>query len=138
MNLKSKSQVGIEYLVIIGFVTFVIISTVILGYFYSNLVQDQIVMNQIESFAGKVISTSETVFYSGSPSRATINVYLPKKVDQIEIIGKELVIRSHIFSGQTVTSYFSNVPLSGSINPNAGIKKLRISAQDNNVTISQA
>jgi len=71
----KKYQASIEYLVIIGFVSFAVLSIVFLAYLYSGTAKDKIRDNEIETFATKIINSAEAVFYSGEPSQVTILVY---------------------------------------------------------------
>jgi len=69
---RKKAQSSMEFLILMGFLTFVIIGILGIGYMYSNTINDRIKAGQIESFANKVTTSSETVFYAGEPSRAII------------------------------------------------------------------
>lgn len=107
---------------------------------YTGSVKDRIKTNQITSFADKIISTSEAVFYKGSPSKATIETYLPENINEISIQENSLVINISTSTGINILSFKSNVPiqLTGSINPNQGIKNIIIQANENTITISQS
>lgn len=136
----KKAQIGMEYLIIMGFITFIIIGIMGLAMVYTGSVKDRIKTNQITSFADKIISTSEAVFYKGSPSKATIETYLPENINEISIQENSLVINISTSTGINILSFKSNVPiqLTGSINPNQGIKNIIIQANENTITISQS
>lgn len=136
MILKKEGQTGIEYLIILGFVTFAIISILLLAYFYSSMIQDSLVINQVETFARKIVASAESVFYSGEPSKATVSANLPSGVKSIEIIENSLVFTIETSSGISKTAFKSNVPISGNISPTPGLKKIQLIAQENNVLIS--
>jgi uncharacterized protein (UPF0333 family) len=133
----KKAQISVEYLVIIGFVTFVVIAVLGLAFFYSNSIKDKIRINQINNFANKIISTSETVFYAGSPSQATISVYLPENVQEIIIEDNNLLISVYTSSGTNKISFSSNVPISGNINVFSGLGKIKITAQESSAEITK-
>ena len=65
---KKRAQSSMELLILMGFLTFVIVGIMGVGYFYSNTINDRIKSNEINNFAIKITSTAETVFYSGEPS----------------------------------------------------------------------
>lgn len=136
-NEKKRAQVSIEYLIIVGFVVAVLIGIISLAFFYSGTIKDRIKMTQINNFANKIISTSESVFYAGEPSKATISVYLPENVKEIEIIENSLVLTFQASSGLNKISFSSQVPISGSININPGLKKIQAVAEETQVVISQ-
>lgn len=134
----KEGQVSIEYIILVGFVTFVIIGTLGLAFFYSNGIKDRVRSNQIGNFAGKVISTAESIYYYGEPSKATISVYLPEGVKEIEFYEKDLLITIQTSSGTEKAAFSSKVPLEGELNPSFGVKNIEISAQDGKVIIGQA
>jgi len=140
-HLRSNkcAQTSIEYLIIVSFITLIIIGILGVAFFYSNSIRDRIKILQMENFANKIISTAESVSYSGDPSKATIDVYLPEGVESISIHEGEnlLIISLQTNSGTTTNAYSSNVEISGSITPSFGLKKIQIEAQANNVVITQ-
>lgn len=133
----KKGQVSIEYIILVGFVTFILIGTLGLAFFYSGAIKDKVRSNQISNFAGKVISTAESVYYYGEPSKATISVYLPEGIDELEFYEKNILITIQTSSGTEKVAFASKVPLEGSLDPSIGIKNIEISAQDNKVIINQ-
>ena len=150
MKIKSKSQISFEYLIIMGFVTFVIIGVLAIALFYSGSIKDRIKITQMTDCANKIISSAESVFYSGSPSRATITCYLP---EGIQSIGIDIPVNGHtsdlIFilqtsTGKSTTSFASNVKLQEK-NPGVtmiklatpGLKKIMLETKYDLVHISQ-
>ncbi|MCX6748537.1 MAG: hypothetical protein NT076_02945 [Candidatus Pacearchaeota archaeon] len=132
----KKGQISIEYLMIMGFVTFVIVGILSLGVFYSSTITDKIRMNYVGNFANKVITSSESIFYSGKPAKVTIFAYLPDGVKQIEIEENDITFWVASASGENKISFSSSVPISGAINHFKGLKKITISAQQNYAEIS--
>ena len=135
---KTKGQISVEYLVIVGFITFIVIGILGIGLVYSESIKDRIKISQMSNYANKVISTSESVFYSGEPSKSTISVYLPEGIKEIEIIENNLIISIQTSSGITKTSFSSNVPISGTLSTSFGIKKIQIVAEEDMAVISPA
>jgi uncharacterized protein (UPF0333 family) len=131
-----KGQIAIEYLILAGFVTFILIGMLAVAFMYSNTIKDRIRLIQIENFANKVISTSESVFYSGSPSKATISIYLPEGVNQIEILENNLIVTAETSNGLTKTAFPSKVPISGNLNSAQGIKNIKVIAEQDRAVIS--
>lgn len=135
----EKSQVGVEYLIVVGFISFAIISILALSYFYSGQIKDRIRLNQIEGFASQLIGFSESVFFAGEPSMKTVRLYLPDGVDSIEINSNNIVIITTVSGGgQNKRAYESKVPLQGNITFTEGIKKLSLEAKQNYVLINQS
>ena len=132
----KRGQVSFEYLIIMGFVTFVIISILGIALVYSNSINDRIKIVQLNSCVDKIISTSESVFYSGYPSMATITCYFPSNIKQIEIAEDSIFFTFETSSGISKMAFSSNVPISGSLNSNQGLKKIKIQAGENRTIIS--
>lgn len=133
----KKAQAGIEYLIVVGFVTFIVIGILGIAFFYSNSVRDKIKTTQLSNFANKLISTCESVFYAGEPSKATITAYLPENVDSIEILDNELIFTYQTSTGVNKISFSSNVPISGTLGSSSGLRRIQVLAQQNQVVISQ-
>jgi len=132
----KKAQVSIEYLVIVGFITFLIIGVFAIALVYSGSVKDRIRVNQMIDSAQKIISTAEFVFYSGAPSKATLTVYFPDGIESVEIIGDSLVFIAHTSSGTTQMVFESKVPISGNLSYSKGLRKIEVLAQEGGVVLS--
>ena len=132
-----KAQSSLEYMLLIGFVTLAISIVLITAYFYINFSKDRIKENQVENFSGKIISSAESVFFSGEPSQTTITIYIPSGVEDINFNAKELEITYITSSGTNKVSFSSRVNLSGEINKLEGTKILIIKALENEVLITQ-
>lgn len=132
----KKSQIGIEYMVIIGFVTFAIISTLAMAIVYSGQTKDNIRLNQAESFSVQLINSAESVFFAGEPSKATVSLYLPDGIKYLNITSDYVVMTISTSAGENVVSYKSKVPLNGTISAGEGIKKLTLTAKSNFVQIN--
>lgn len=132
---KKRGQSGIEYLIIVGFITFAITTILISAYFYIGLSRDKIRDNQLEVFSQKIIKSAESVYYSGEPSQTTIIVYIPKNVENIEITGHNLIVEAATSTGNIKRVFTSNVPMNGTIN-GVGSKKIVIKAEQDFVEIN--
>ncbi|HLC78571.1 MAG TPA: hypothetical protein VJH92_05590 [Candidatus Nanoarchaeia archaeon] len=133
---KSKAQVGIEYLMVVGFVTLAVISVISLALFYSAQIKDRIRLNQIENFATQLVNSAESVFFAGEPSKSTIRLYIPDGVKSIEINSDHVFVTTIIGNGINTRVYESKVPLNGSIgNVAEGIRKITLEAKQDFVDI---
>jgi len=132
-----KAQSGIEYMIIIGFVSLAITLVLVAAYFYINMSKDKIRENQVEVLANKIISSSESVFFAGEPSQVTIIIYVPQGISNIELSGYDLLISASTSAGIAKRAFTSKVPLEGTISSSEGSKKLLIKALSNEVMISQ-
>lgn len=138
MVCKSKrGQISTEYLIVVGFVVFLVLGILGVAFFYTSVTNDQIKVSQVSNFANKIISSAESVFYAGEPSKLTLTGYLPIGVSNFEIMPNEIVVSISTSSGVTTMSFTSNVPLSGNISSSEGVKRIEVLAQQDEVLISE-
>jgi Flp pilus assembly pilin Flp len=133
--LDKRGQISTEYLVIVGFITFAVITALGIALFYVTEIKDVIKVNQVENFANKLISSSESIFFSGEPSQIEMIGYLPQGVTSITLNSKELIFQVETSSGTNIRAFPSRVTISGTISTDAGVKKLNLLAQDTQVII---
>ena len=134
--MKKKAQTGIEYMIIVGFVTFAIISIFVLAIFYSGQIRDSIKLNYVENFAVQLISSAESVFFAGEPSKTTLRLYLPEGVQNIEINSNYIMIDVMVSSGLNKRVFNSRVPLQGNVAFAEGTKKITLEAKETYVLVS--
>ena len=136
---SRRAQVSIEYLLMVGFITFIILGILGIAFFYSASIKDRIKIIQMNNFANKIISTSESIFYAGEPSKTTISAYLPEGVESIQINSAEdlIIISLQSNSGTSTTAFSSNVDISGSLAISSGLKRIEIKAENGESTINQ-
>src|SRR3989344_4993003 len=130
----KRGQISVEYLVVVGFIVFIIVNIMGVAFYYVGGIKDKIKENQIEGFAQNLISSADTVFSAGEPSRVTITAYLPSGVEDIQLSGKELVIRISSNSGLNVRSFVSKVNLEGTLTKTEGVKRIQVIALSDRVT----
>ena len=131
-----KAQSAVEYLILVAFVSIAVTIVLILAYFYTSASNDSIRINQIESFANKIISYSESVYYAGEPSQSSFMVYIPKGISSATFSGNELIIEASLASGDIIRVFKSKVELQGAINSNQGSRKLTVKAFSDRVVVS--
>ena len=134
--MKTKAQIGMEYLMMIGFTTFIILIILGSSMLYSGLIKDKIKMNQLKEFSNKIITSAETIYYAGEPSKITIQVYVPEQVKSIEITSNEMIVTIETNTGTNKLSFPSNVPLEGTISTGSGLKNIQIIAKEDKVEIN--
>jgi uncharacterized protein (UPF0333 family) len=135
--MHKRAQVSTEYLIVIGFVSFLVLAVLGVAFFYTSITNDQIKVSQVSNLANKIISSAESVFYSGEPSKLTLTGYLPIGVRSFEIMSDQIVASISTSSGVTKISFSSNVPLSGNVSINEGVKRISVIAQQDEVSISE-
>jgi hypothetical protein len=107
---------------------------------YSGSIKDQIKATQLSNCANKIISTCESVFYSGEPSKATITCYLPENLENVTILQEGLYFEIQLSTGIAKRLFPSNVDLiegANSLGTGAGLRRVEITAEENQVRISK-
>tara|TARA_Y100000034_G_scaffold113315_1_gene148200 strand:+ start:3636 stop:4061 length:426 start_codon:yes stop_codon:yes gene_type:complete len=132
----KRGQISIEYLILIGFVVFIVIIMIAVSLQYTSGIEDRLKQNQIDAFANKIVNSAEIVFFAGEPSKITLSVYLPRGVDSVTVNTDEIVFNYNLTSGSNVRAYGSDVPLTGSITNWDGVKSVELLAQETSVAVS--
>ncbi|MBS3083454.1 hypothetical protein J4423_01475 [Candidatus Pacearchaeota archaeon] len=137
-----KGQISLEYIIVVGFVTFAVIVLLGISLFYTHTVQDKIKVNQLSTFAEKIVSSAESVYYAGEPSKITVTAYLPSGVQNFNITFNSLNFAFVTSSGTSTIAFESKVPLLDSNSPllslNEGTRRLTITAGEDNVNVAEA
>ncbi len=138
---NKKAQSSMEFLILMGFLTFVMVVIIGAGFYYSNTINDRMKSSQIANFANKITSTAEVVFYAGEPSKATITAHLPDGVTDLQIIENSIVITHSLTSGENTIAYQSSVPMvenfSAELSIFSGIKSIVIVANESHAVVSR-
>ncbi len=132
---NKRAQAGVEYMIIVGFITFALTIVLGLAVFYSGQIKDRIKLNQMENFAIQLINSAESVFFAGEPSKTTIRLHLPEGVKNLEINSSYLIATIQLSSGENVRAYKSRVPIKGNLTSGEGIRKLTLEAKEDFVLI---
>ncbi len=136
--LGKPAQASMEYVMIAGFVALVIIPTTFLFYSYASDSAEEIDRAQIDKFGRDVVSTAETVYYLGEPSRIIVSERLPKNVNNVSILydatsGTYLFSISALSDGSAYAYTFPTkvnlFGVFGSEDFNSGIKNVRLEAK---------
>ena len=125
-----------EYVIVIGFVMLITIPLILIFYEHTRATSDQVITNQVDQIARKIIDNSETIYYIGEPSRTSIKVYMPENVENVTIGNNEINFRVKTNVGITDISYVSSVNISGSIAITKGIHYINIESKGDYVWVS--
>jgi uncharacterized protein (UPF0333 family) len=142
MGMMKNGQISAEYLIVVGFIVFLVIVILGFAFFYASGTRDSIKVNQLSNYANKIVSNSEAVFYAGEPSRVTVTAYLPAGVQTISVYdnpagGSDIVFTVETSSGNAVIAYTSDVRIDSlaDLNPSEGVKRIQIVAEIDKVTL---
>lgn len=134
--MSKKSQASTEYLITVGLSLLLITPLFILYMTHSQSSKDQIIIEQIDNIEKQIIYASEKIYYHGKLSKTTLRINFPDNIDDIIISEKEINFKMKTSRGITEIEKKSNIPLTGTINTNKGIKDIVIESRGDVVWIS--
>ena len=135
MKIK-KSQVSVEYMMIIGFVAIITIPLIIIYHTFTQDSSDEINLVQIQQIAKKIVDAAESVYYLGEPSQTTLRVNIPNNIIRANLSNYELVFTMKTKAGKADIVQSSAVNLTGSLPTNKSTYKITVKAKSDYVEVS--
>ena len=139
----KRGQVSVEFISIFGFVFLMTIPLLIVFFDTSNSVQDNLAQNHIHNFEVKIVDKAQTIYYLGSPSQTTIQVYFPEHIEYIRFVPASATSLSAIEVGFLTQNndinnlqWASYVNLTGTLSTAKGPHFIKIEALGDKVSIT--
>ena len=133
---SKKGQISIEYMSIVGIVTFLVIALFALSQYYVGEVKTTVNSNQADQIAKLIVENAEIVYYHGEPSKVTLNVQMPKGIEEIDIYENEISFTLTRGDRTIDIFYPSSVPMQGNISTTQGARSITIEASGGYVWIN--
>ena len=130
-----KSQVSVEYIMIIGFVLVTIVPMVLIYYNYSNETRESVATSQALNIARKIADSAESVYYLGRPSQITLRMNFPENIVSTNLSNREVLFKISTSNGVTDVVETSSVDMNGTLPVKSGIYTLTIRAEEGFVQI---
>ena len=131
-----KAQTSMEYMIIVGFVAAITIPLIIIFNSHSTEMNENIIANQVDNIASKIVDSAESVYYLGESSKVTFRVQMPKKINTITIGDNEVVFYVKKLAGVDEVVKYCPVPINGSISSQAGIHDIVVESKGDYVWVS--
>lgn len=131
-----KSQVSVEYMLVMGFAALMTIPLLLIYYTYSSDTSDSVAVSQALQIARKIVDSSESVYYLGKPSQTTLKLNFPDRIESTNLSSKEVVLKIKTKNGVTDIVQVSSVNMSGSLPTTQGIHIITVKAEDGYVQIT--
>jgi hypothetical protein len=132
----QKAQISVEYVTIVGFVAAISIPLILIFATYSSQVNEDIISNQANTIASKIVDSAESVYYMGESSKITFTVYMPEKINSISVGHNEVVFYVRKMNGITEVVKYCHIPINGSISSSSGIQKIVVESRGDYVWVS--
>ena len=107
-RLKSRAQIAMEYLIIIGFVAVITLPLVVIFQTHSRETSEDITATQVYQISKRIADAAETVYYLGEPSRVTLKAYFPSEINSIVLGNNEIVFK--VKRGRLIDEIVVNAP----------------------------
>jgi len=133
--MNPKSQISVEYMLIIGFATLITLPLLLIYYSYSSDTSDSVAASQALQIARKIVDASESVYYLGKPSQTTLKINFPEKIKGASLNNYEVVFNVSTANGIAEIVQGSSVNISGSLPTTSGIHIITVKAEDRYVKI---
>jgi len=133
---KRKAQASMEYLVIVGFITVMVIPMILIFYSYADRTEDQIISNQVQKIALKISDSAEAMYYLGEPSRTRVRSYFPKSINNISIGNNEITFIVRTKNGLDHIVIYTPIPVQGTLNTHSGYHNINIRSMGSYVDIT--
>ena len=134
--MQLRSQVSVEYMLVMGFAALLTIPLLLIYYTYSADSTDAVATGQALQISRKIIDASESVYYLGKPSQTTLKLNFPDGIQSTNVSGKEVVFKVKTQAGITEVVQVSPVNMSGTLPTSAGIHVVTIKAEEGYVQIT--
>jgi hypothetical protein len=130
------AQISMEYLIIIGFVMFILIPLLLFYADFSKETHDQVLLNEVSQVARKIADEAETVYFVGDPAKTKMRIYLPEDLVNATLTNQEIVLILHVYGGDNEVVIPTKVMMNGSLPTTKGNHDLYIKAKGNWVEIT--
>lgn len=134
--MSLKSQVSVEYMLVMGFAALMTLPLLLIYYSYSSGASDSVATSQSLQIARKIVDASESVYYLGKPSQTTLKLSFPDKIQSIDLSNKEITMKIKTVNGITDIIQVSSVNISGNLPTSQGIHIITVKAEEGYVQIT--
>ena len=109
----KKGQSSLEFLMIVGIVSVVLMTSLVVLLNFARGSTDEIVMNQIDTIGNTITENAEMLLIYGYPARRTVEFSFPANVRNMTLTGDHILHFEVSLTGRTTyMGYHSNVNIS--------------------------
>jgi uncharacterized protein (UPF0333 family) len=135
---KKKAQISLEFLIVVGFAFLMTIPMFIIFYQQSESINNDVTASQVDKVASEIRDAVDEVFYLGTPSKKSLTVYIPDRVQDITITGNTITFTVDSAGGDYQVVKWAATNISGAIGTGVGIHRITTEAFDDYVSITDA
>lgn len=131
-----KSQVSVEYMLVMGFAALMTIPLLLIYYTYTSDSSDSVATSQAMQISRRIVDASESVYFLGKPSQTTLKLNFPNGIDSTNLSNKEVVFKMKTKNGVTDIVQISSVNITGTLPTSQGIHIITIKAEEGYVQVT--
>lgn len=135
-RIKKKAQVAMEYMILVGFLMVITIPLILVYNTQYRGTSQQIISNQASQIGQKIVDAAESIYYLGQPSKTTLKIYMPEKIENISVGNYEITFFILARGGLSEVVKLSDVPINGTLPSTAGMHYITIQSVGSYVNIS--
>lgn len=130
-----KGQAGVEYLIIISVALLILFPLIYNANKLLIAYEDENKISSAKNAVKKLGENADWVFSQGSPAKITIEVYIPKGIDEISIDNSTISFKVKTSSGVSDVFYETIAPLNGVIQSKSGYYFISLTAHESYVNV---
>ena len=137
LSKMKRSQVAMEYMIIVAFVAIITLPLVVIFMTQSDETNDDVKSNQVYLIAKKIADAAESVYYLGEPSKTTLKIYFPESIFLTSVGNNEITFRMKTRNGVDDVVVMTAVEVNGTLPSTAGIHYIKIESKGDYVWIEE-
>jgi len=126
-----------EYLFVVGFGFMMLLPIIALFYSQSGSIEDEIILSQADKALEELQSAIDQVYFLGPPSKQTLKVRLPDRVESVTILDNRITMQVQSSSGPRTTAKTTQANITGTIGAYSGNYILTITATPTGVRVAE-
>lgn len=133
---RVSGQAAFEYLLITAFGFFLIIPIIIIAFSQSATFSSDVTSAQIQKVGNQIVDGANAVYYSGPPAKRTLKIYFPEGITNVEVANSTIQFTVQGSGGAYQYAVFADTNMTGSIGTFSGIHRITLTAQEEDVLIT--
>lgn len=125
-----------EYLLITAFAFLLLAPIIIIAYSQSASFSNDVAAAQVERLGSQITDAINAAYYAGPPSKQTMALYFPDRIDSITIAGNTIVFAMQGAGGKYEYAASAAGNITGTLRPFEGIHRITITATAAGVNIT--
>ena len=133
-----RAQVAVEYMILIGFVLMILIPFTLYSYDLSLRYSEEKAIRDARDSVEKLGQLSDWICSQGPPAKVVTQIYIPNRIETIEIHDRIINFKLRVSSGVSDVYYITTCNVSGTLPLTEGYINAELEARGDGVVIEVA